>query len=65
MTLDYGFGPEDVPPVPPPPKCHGGHVYARDKSKPNDRQWTCRACGRVAPQQPGTGTPGAGLGWPS
>lgn len=43
----------------------GRHWYRRDKTAPDDRQWTCRHCGAVAPQQPGVGKPGVSLGWPA
>jgi hypothetical protein len=67
MTMDYGFGPEDVPPstyLPPPCKGKpGGHYFTRDRSQPDDRQWTCRVCGDVDPVQPGVDGP-TPTGWP-
>jgi len=43
----------------------GHHHYRRDRTAPDDQQWTCRGCGDVAPLQPGVGAPGHGLGWPA
>jgi hypothetical protein len=43
----------------------GRHWYRRDRTAPDDRQWTCTRCGTVAPEQPGVGKPGQSLGWPA
>jgi hypothetical protein len=43
----------------------GQHYYRRDKTAPDDRQWTCARCNAVAPEQPGVGKPGQSLGWPA